>query len=66
MKENDGDGSKWYTLDELSELLRGHIICPECSTEAGESDLVKVIDDVEYLYRCPGCGCEYTHEDEED
>ena len=67
MKENTGNGSRrWRTLEELTAMLRGHIVCPECSTEASQHDLVEVIADGAYRCRCPKCGCEYLHEDDEE
>ena len=66
MKESERDDSvRWFTVEELSEMLRGHIICPECCAEAGESDMVEVIDNGD-LYRCPECGCEYVDLKDDD
>ena len=66
MKESERDDSvRWFTVDELSEMLRGHIICPECCREACEEDLIEVIDNGN-LYRCPECGCEYLNPNDED
>ena len=64
----DEHGRRTFTLDELTELFRGRIICPECSTDATWRDRIEFLGGEAYVYRCRECGCEFIDdpEDEQD